>query len=262
MHPIILKGRPAFSDFRLAALKKALNEAIDAHEIAEIDAVECYFIEAANSLDDTTNERAFFLLGAQEHFNHADEGGFYVTPRKGTISPWSTKATDIFHNCALEAVARVERGIHFRLSTADGLVVGIKDLGLGLLALHDRMTEAVYDDVSDFFSHFEPAPLRTVPLMAEGPEAFAKANIDWGLAMSEPEIDYLVAAYQKMKRDPTDAELVMFSQVNSEHCRHKIFNADWIVDGEKSDLSLFGMIRNTHKLNPEARSPPMLTTAA
>ena len=113
MHPIILKGRPAFSDFRLAALKKALNEAIDAHEIAEIDAVECYFIEAANSLDDTTNERAIFLLGAQEHFNHADEGGFYVTPRKGTISPWSTKATDIFHNCALEAVERVERGIHF-----------------------------------------------------------------------------------------------------------------------------------------------------
>ena len=250
MHPIILKGRPAFSNFRLAALKKALNEAIDAHEIAEIDAVECYFIEATNPLDDTTNERAFFLLAAQEHFNHADKGGFYVTPRKGTISPWSTKATDIFHNCALKAVARVERGIHFRLSTADGLVVGIKDLGLGLLALHDRMTEAVYDDVSDFFSHFEPAPLRTVPLMAEGPKAFAKANIDWGLAMSEPEIDYLVAAYQKMKRDPTDAELVMFSQVNSEHCRHKIFNADWIVDGVKSDLSLFGMIRNTHKLNP------------
>ena len=250
MHPIILKGRPAYSDFRLAALKKALNEAIDAHDIAEIDAVECYFIEAANPLDDTTNERAFALLAAQEHFNHADEGGFYVTPRKGTISPWSTKATDIFNNCALEAVARVERGIHFHLSTADGLILGIKDLGLGLLALHDRMTEAVYDDVSDFFSHFEPAPLRTVPLMAEGPEAFAKANIDWGLAMSEPEIDYLVAAYQKMKRDPTDAELVMFSQVNSEHCRHKIFNADWIVDGEKSDLSLFGMIRNTHKLNP------------
>ncbi|MEC8219027.1 MAG: phosphoribosylformylglycinamidine synthase, partial [Verrucomicrobiota bacterium] len=173
MHPIILKGRPAFSDFRLAALKKALNEAIDAHEIAEIDAVECYFIEAANSLDDTTNERAIFLLGAQEHFNHADEGGVYVTPRKGTISPWSTKATDIFHNCALEAVARVERGIHYRLSTPDGLILGIKDLGWGLFALHDRMTEAVYDDISDFFSHLEPAPLSIVPLLAEGPDALA-----------------------------------------------------------------------------------------
>ena len=248
MQPIILQGRQAFSDFRLTALKTALNGAINAHDIANIDAVECYFIESANPLDDQTTERAFALLAANHHFER--EGGFFVTPRKGTISPWSTKATDIFHNCALEAVARVERGTHFIISTQDGLVLGMEDLGLALLALHDRMTEAVYEDVADFFSHFEPAPLRTVPLMAEGPEAFAKANIDWGLAMSEAEIDYLVKAYQKMERDPTDAELVMFSQVNSEHCRHKIFNADWIVDGEKSALSLFGMIRNTHKLNP------------
>ena len=149
MQPIILQGRQAFSDFRLTALKTALNDAINARNIAEIDAVECYFIEATNPLDDTTTERAFVLLGAQGHFNLTDDGGFYVTPRKGTISPWSTKATDIFHNCALEAVARVERGIHFRITTADGLVLGIKDLGLALLALHDRMTEAVYDDVED-----------------------------------------------------------------------------------------------------------------
>jgi phosphoribosylformylglycinamidine synthase len=251
MQPIILQGRQAFSDFRLTALKNALNEAIASHDIDEIDAVETYFIEAANPLDDQTTERAFALLAAQQHFSRADDGGFFVTPRKGTISPWSTKATDIFQNCALEGIARVERGIHFIITTTDGLILGQNDLGLALLALHDRMTEAVYDDVSDFFSHFEPAPLRTVPLMAEGPDAFYKANIDWGLAMSAPEIDYLVAAYQKMQRNPTDAELVMFSQVNSEHCRHKIFNADWIVDGEQSELSLFSMIRNTHKLNPE-----------
>jgi len=250
MQPIILQGRQAFSNFRLKALESALNEAIDAHDITTVDAVEVYFIEAANPLDDTTTERAFALLAAQQHFNRANDGGFFVTPRKGTISPWSSKATDIFHNCALEGIARVERGIHFILTTKDGLVLGMDDLGLALLALHDRMTEAVYSDVSDFFSHFEPAPLRTVPLMEEGPEAFARANVDWGLAMSEPEIDYLVNAYQKMERNPTDAELVMFSQVNSEHCRHKIFNADWIVDGEKSEISLFGMIRNTHKLNP------------
>ncbi|MEN8863383.1 MAG: phosphoribosylformylglycinamidine synthase [Lentimonas sp.] len=251
MQPIILQGRQAFSDFRLTALKTALNDAIDAHDIANIDAVEVYFIESASALDDQTTERAFALLAAQEHFSRANDGGFFVTPRKGTISPWSSKATDIFHNCSLEAVARVERGIHFIISTTDGLILGMEDLGLALLALHDRMTEAVYSDVSDFFSHFEPSELRTVPLMAEGPAAFDKANIDWGLAMSPPEIDYLVKAYQKMERDPTDAELVMFSQVNSEHCRHKIFNADWIVDGEKSELSLFSMIRNTHKLNPE-----------
>ncbi|WPJ97803.1 phosphoribosylformylglycinamidine synthase [Coraliomargarita algicola] len=251
MQPIILQGRQAFSDFRLTALKNALNDAIAAHDIAAIDAVEVYFIESAHPLDDQTTERAFALLAAEQHFARANEGGFFVTPRKGTISPWSSKATDIFHNCGLDAIARVERGIHFILTTEDGLVLSMQDLGLALLALHDRMTEAVYDDVSDFFSHFEPAPFRTVPLMAEGPDAFYKANIDWGLAMSPDEIDYLVKAYQKMERDPTDAELVMFSQVNSEHCRHKIFNADWIVDGEKSELSLFSMIRNTHKLNPE-----------
>ena len=246
------RASPAFSDFRLKALKTALNEAIDAHDIAGIDAVEVYFIEAEGPLDDQTTERAFALLSAQHHFDPQNNGtGFFVTPRKGTISPWSSKATDIFHNCGLSAVARVERGIHFRLTTEAGLVLGIEDLGLALLALHDRMTEAVYNDVSDFFRHFEPAPLRTVPLMAEGPESFAKANVDWGLAMSEQEIDYLVKAYQQMERDPTDAELVMFSQVNSEHCRHKIFNADWIVDGEQSERSLFKMIRNTHALNPD-----------
>ena len=265
MQPIILQGLPAFSDFRLKALKAALNEALgrdalpqastggqsstSAAQIENIDAVEVYSIEAEGPLDDTTTGRAFALLSAQHHF--VRKGGFFVTPRKGTISPWSSKATDIFHNCALSAVARVERGIHFRLTTDAGLVLGIEDLGLALLALHDRMTEAVYDDVSDFFRHFEPAPLRTVPLMAEGPESFHRANVDWGLAMSPGEIDYLVAAYQKMERDPTDAELVMFSQVNSEHCRHKIFNADWIVDGEQSERSLFKMIRNTHALNPD-----------
>ncbi|MDG1668534.1 MAG: phosphoribosylformylglycinamidine synthase [Opitutae bacterium] len=249
MQPIILQGRPAFSDFRLTALQDALNTAAPELDIASIDAVEVYFIESDNPLDDQTTERTFALLAANHHFQRA--GGFFVTPRKGTISPWSSKATDIFHNCALEDIARVERGIHFQLVAEDGVILSHEDLGLAVLALHDRMTEAVYSDVSDFFNHFEPAPLRTVPLMAEGPEAFARANIDWGLAMSAPEIDYLVNAYQKMERDPTDAELVMFSQVNSEHCRHKIFNADWIVDGEKSECSLFSMIRNTHKLNSE-----------
>jgi phosphoribosylformylglycinamidine synthase len=266
MQPIILQGRPAFSDFRLTALKNALNQAIGRDAcpqasatsesaapdlIASINATEVYFIESEGPLDDQTSERAFALLSATEHSTRADDGGFFVTPRKGTISPWSSKATDIFHNCALSDVLRVERGIHFIVTTEDGLVLGMEDLGLALLALYDRMTEAVYEDVSDFFQHLQPAPLRTVPLMTEGPESFKKANIDWGLAMSPEEIDYLVAAYQKMERDPTDAELVMFSQVNSEHCRHKIFNADWIVDGEKSELSLFKMIRNTHALNPD-----------
>ncbi len=251
MQPIILQGLQAFSDFRLTSLCTALNEAVDAHDIASIDAIEVYFLESEGPLDDQTTERAFALLSAVSHFNRSDEGGFFVSPRKGTISPWSSKATDIFHNCGLRDVLRVERGIHFIITTKAGLVLEMGDLGLALLALHDRMTEAVYENVSDFFQHLEPSPLRTVPLIAEGPAAFKQANLDWGLAMSSDEIDYLVAAYQKMQRDPTDAELVMFSQVNSEHCRHKIFNADWIVDGEKSERSLFKMIRNTHALNPD-----------
>ncbi len=256
MHPIILQGQPAFSDFRLKALKTALNDTLarpDTHQscpqIASIDVVEVYLIETPEQLSEAASARAYALLSADTTFQR--EGGFFVTPRKGTISPWSSKATDIFHNSSLEMIQRVEHGLHYILKTESGECLGVEHLGLALLVLHDRMTEAVYDDVSDFFQHPEPAPLRTVPLMSEGPEALKKANIEWGLAMSPEEIDYLVAAYQKMQRDPTDAELVMFSQVNSEHCRHKIFNADWIVDGEQSERSLFKMIRNTHALNPD-----------
>lgn len=248
MQPIIFQGRPAFSEFRLQALQQALNAATTQHDIATIDAVECYLIEANHVLDDCNIERALALLGAQRHLDRED--GFFVTPRKGTISPWSSKANDIFHNCGLESIRRVERGVHFIVSSQCGLMLNLEDLGPALHALHDRMTEAVYRDLGDFFQHLDPAPLRTVPLLAKGPEALHKANLDWGLALSSDEIDYLLKAYQKLGRDPTDAELVMFSQVNSEHCRHKIFNADWIVDGENSEYSLFDMIRNTHRLNP------------
>ena len=138
MQPIILQGRPAFSDFRLTALQDALNTAAPELNIASIDAVEVYFIESGNPLDDQTTERSFALLAANHHFQRA--GGFFVTPRKGTISPWSSKATDIFHNCALEHIARVERGIHCQLVAEDGVILSHEDLGLAVLALHDRMT--------------------------------------------------------------------------------------------------------------------------
>lgn len=250
MQPILLQGRPAHSEFRLQALLEDLNKALEGLAISAIDAVEVYFIEANGPLDDATTERAFALLNAQSHFDR--EAGFFVTPRKGTISPWSSKATDIFNNCGLDQILRVERGIHYRLHTTNGLVPGLHSLSAaGLSVLHDRMTEAVYSDVDDLFQHPEPAPLRTVSLMADGPEALQKANTEWGLAMSPEEIDYLVAAYQQMQRDPTDAELVMFSQVNSEHCRHKIFNAEWTIDNQTEAHSLFQMIRNTHAKNPE-----------
>ncbi|MEX2605754.1 MAG: phosphoribosylformylglycinamidine synthase [Kiritimatiellia bacterium] len=249
MKPLLLQGHPAFSDFRHSALLGILQSALPELTLKSLDAVRVYLLETGQPLSGEATEHTYALLEAVQTFDRKD--GFFVTPRKGTISPWSSKATDIFSHCGLEEVLRVEHGIHFRITANDGKVLSMADLGLALLSLHDRMTEAVYEDLDDFFAHFEPSPLRTVSLMAEGPEAFHKANIEWGLAMSPDEIDYLVAAYQKMERDPTDAELVMFSQVNSEHCRHKIFNADWVVDGKKSKYSLFQMIRNTHKLHPE-----------
>jgi phosphoribosylformylglycinamidine synthase len=249
MKPLLLQGRPAFSPFRTAALRDALQAALPETPLRDPEVHELYLLETDSPLEGETREHVFALLAAETPFSATD--GFFVTPRKGTISPWSSKATDIFHHCGLAAIPRVERGLHFRIKTEAGTVLSAADLGTALLLLHDRMTEAVYEDLSDFFAHPEPAPLRTVSLLAEGPEAFHRANTEWGLAMSPEEIDYLVAAYQKMQRDPTDAELVMFSQVNSEHCRHKIFNADWIVDGKKSDKSLFQMIRNTHAKHPK-----------
>jgi phosphoribosylformylglycinamidine synthase len=255
MQAIILQGQTILSEFRLKALYEALGkqaelaDAPGAGQVKTIDAVAIYCLEVSAPLDDETASRAQALLNASGDFVRT--GGFFVVPRKGTISPWSTKASDIFRNCSLGKIKRVEHGIHFRLLDAAGTEVGANTLGPALQLLHDRMTEAVYNDLSDIFAEHEPAPHRTVPLMAEGSKALHQANIDWGLAMSSEEIDYLAQAYKKLERDPTDVELVMFSQVNSEHCRHKIFNADWIVDGEKSDRSLFKMIRNTHALNPE-----------
>ena len=248
MHTILLKGQTSFSDFRLNTLVDELRTATDA-AVQQIDAVDIYFVETTKPLDNTATERTCELLNAQPTFDRND--GFFITPRKGTISPWSSKAKDIFHHCGLTDIKRVEKGVHMRIIAPEGHILSVQDLGTAALRLYDRMTEAIYEDVSDFFRQFEPAPLRTLPLIAEGPDALIRANVEWGLAMSKQEMDYLVAAYQKMGRDPTDAELVMFSQVNSEHCRHKIFNADWIVDGQKSPLSLFQMIRNTHKLNPD-----------
>ena len=255
MRPTLFQGHPPLSEFRLKALIAALKDAgqkpaaAAATAVESIDAVTVYCLQLNEALDMQTEERAKALLNAEDHFTR--EGGFFVTPRKGTISPWSTKATDIFRNCALSSIQRVEHGIHYRVLDGSGGAISAAALGPALQVLHDRMTEAVYEDLSDFFDEQKPAPHQTVPLLAEGAEALHQANKDWGLAMSPEEIDYLADAYQGIGRDPTDVELVMFSQVNSEHCRHKIFNADWIVDGERSEQSLFKMIRNTHALNPE-----------
>jgi phosphoribosylformylglycinamidine synthase len=175
----------------------------------------------------------------------------YVVPRFGTISPWSSKATDIALACDLTAVRRIERGICYGLEFGDR---PSQDEVLKLSRLlFDRMTETVLessDDARALFQAHAPAAVVTIPLREEGRNALQTANSDLGLALSEDEIDYLLASYRELDRDPTDAELMMFAQANSEHCRHKIFNADWIIDGEPQEESLFGMIRTTTEASP------------
>ncbi|HVC02749.1 MAG TPA: phosphoribosylformylglycinamidine synthase [Steroidobacteraceae bacterium] len=173
-----------------------------------------------------------------------------VLPRLGTVSPWSSKATDIVHVCGLAQLRRVERGIRYRLRLRSPLAES--DLAALAPLLHDRMTESLWpaaNPPADFFGAGAPRSLRTVPLGREGRAALDAANRDWGLALSGDEIDYLAQAFAQAGRDPTDAELMMFAQANSEHCRHKIFNAAFRIDGVEMPLSLFDMIRETHRRN-------------
>lgn len=178
----------------------------------------------------------------------------YVSPRPGTISPWSSKATDIAHNCGLHCVERIERAVVFTVGLKDSNCLG-KDEMIQLKALlHDRMTESVFDDrqaLEILFETHEPRALRTVDIMSQGRSALETANVELGLAISEDEIDYLVEGFTRLGRNPTDTELMMFAQANSEHCRHKIFNAQWTIDGEPQEQTLFGMIRNTFQKHHE-----------
>ncbi|MFN6961268.1 MAG: phosphoribosylformylglycinamidine synthase, partial [Rhodocyclaceae bacterium] len=169
-----------------------------------------------------------------------------VTPRLGTISPWSSKATDIAHNCGFDAVKRIERGIAYILPNS-------ALTKRHLARLHDRMTESVLDSldaVEALFHHVAPQPMTSIDILAGGRTALVAANDELGLALSADEIDYLIDNFTKLGRNPTDVELMMFAQANSEHCRHKIFNASWEIDGEPQPLSLFGMIRKTHQAHP------------
>ena len=217
-----------------------------------------HFVDLARDLDarETTLLERLLTYGPREDARAANSGAattteIVVVPRFGTISPWSSKATDIAHVCGLDAVRRIERGIVWRIA-------GTKKLShteaMRLATpLFDRMTEAALADrseASQLFVREKTRALRTVSL-ASGRDALVAANSELGLALSDDEIDYLVKNFAALGRDPTDVELMMFAQANSEHCRHKIFNADWIIDGERQPKSLFAMIRNTHEKNPQ-----------
>ena len=169
-----------------------------------------------------------------------------VFPRTGTISPWSTKATDIVHRCGLSEIVRLERGVSWSIR-GELEISAVKRHLIPLL--YDKMTESIIsnrENIQKLFDASEPGKLTKIEVLRGGQDALIEANEQMGFALSRDEIDYLVDQYRDLGRDPTDAELMMFAQVNSEHCRHKIFNADWVINGESMPDSLFGMIRTTH----------------
>lgn len=247
-----LRGVTALSDFRIEKLfQKAA--ALGLPEV-KLSSEFWYFVGSEKAIDAATVEKLQALLAAQsvEQMPKAHEGLhlFLVTPRLGTISPWASKATNIAENCGLEGIERIERGMAVWLEGA--LTDGQKQQWAALL--HDRMTESVLTDIdaaAQLFHHIQSETFSSVDVLGGGKEALVKANTEMGLALSADEIDYLVENYQALNRNPSDVELMMFAQANSEHCRHKIFNADFILNGEKQPKSLFGMIRDTHNAHPE-----------
>ena len=247
-----LRGVTALSDFRVEKLLQKAA-ALGLPEV-KLKSEFWYFVGSEKALDAATVEKLQALLAAQsvKETPEAREGLhlFLVTPRLGTISPWASKATNIAENCGLEGIERIERGMAVWL---EGRLNDDEKQQWAAL-LHDRMTESVLPDfqtASKLFHHLESETFSTVDVLGGGKEALVKANTEMGLALSADEIDYLVENYQALQRNPSDVELMMFAQANSEHCRHKIFNADFILNGEKQPKSLFGMIRDTHNAHPE-----------
>jgi phosphoribosylformylglycinamidine synthase len=249
-------GSSALSAFRLEKLRVALNAA--APNVVIADSRHCYFSALQGAkLDEAQASLLDLVLGLGK--GAGEPAGEFVrvlvVPRLGTISPWSTKATDIAQHCGLTGVQRIERGVIYYLSTNNGAQLSDTEKSQVLPLLHDRMTESVLTTINEaaekIFRHGESQPLATVNILQGGCDALASANREMGLALSVDEIEYLVENFRKLQRNPTDVELMMFAQANSEHCRHKIFNADWVIDGVVQDMSLFGMIRNTHKVSPK-----------
>ncbi len=250
---LILRGAPALSEFRLNKQQQRVAEQVD--RPVALYAEYLHFADVEQTLSAAQQSVLDRLLRYGPHLTeHEPEGQLIlVVPRPGTISPWSSKASDIAHNCGLTTIDRLERGIAYYL-VPTGEALSDHELNGVAALLHDRMTESVLSDPEDancLFVHADPAPLQSVDVIGGGKDALSVANSELGLALSSDEIDYLVESFQGLKRNPTDVELMMFAQANSEHCRHKIFNADWIVDGEKKGHSLFNMIRNTTNKSPD-----------
>ncbi|WP_456867176.1 phosphoribosylformylglycinamidine synthase [Ewingella americana] len=247
----ILRGSPALSAFRI---NKLLSRCQDAHlPVSDIYAEYVHFADVSAPLnsDEQTKLQRLLKYGPSLA-EHAPAGRLLlVTPRPGTISPWSSKATDIAHNCGLSQVLRLERGLAFYVQAPSLTDAQWRQLGA---LLHDRMMETLFDrfeDAEALFAQHQPAPVQSVDILGEGRSALEAANTKLGLALAQDEIDYLMNAFTSLGRNPTDIELYMFAQANSEHCRHKIFNADWVIDGQEQPKSLFKMIKNTFEHTPD-----------
>ncbi|AXA90786.1 phosphoribosylformylglycinamidine synthase [Massilia sp. YMA4] len=262
---LILPGSNALSAFRSQRLLSQLQAVLPA--VTAIQARYIHFVDAQAAVSDDDRARLTGLLTygepAQADVTDGVVEEFYVIPRFGTISPWASKATDIVHNCGMTHIHRVERGVAYRVVLKGGILGSSIGAARKLdpqqaqavaALLHDRMTESVLrhpDQAADLFRTLEGKKLETVDVLGAGRAALVRANTDLGLAMSDDEIDYLNDAFTAAKRNPTDVELMMFAQANSEHCRHKIFNADWTIDGVAQERSLFKMIKNTHEKQPK-----------
>ncbi len=248
-----ITGGSAFSSFRSDKLLQKIQSVVP-----EVQALSANFIHFAE-LEQSLSETQMAILGKLLEYTEpvpsmSPQHSFWVVPRIGTISPWSTKATDIARNCGLNRVRRLERGIRFDISLHSADMLDDQAIQKLLPAIHDRMTESVLlnaDDAQLLFSQAEPAPVISVDILGGGRAALEQANTRMGLALSEDEIDYLIENFTALGRIPTDIELMMFAQANSEHCRHKIFNASWIIDGIEQDTSLFNMIRESHRASPD-----------
>ncbi|WP_430461737.1 phosphoribosylformylglycinamidine synthase [Thalassolituus sp. LLYu03] len=240
-----LRGAPALSSFRQTKILNKLQQVLP--QVRGVYAEFMHFADLSADLAD--NERLvlerILRYGPKAEVKAGEGELFLVVPRFGTISPWSSKATDIAHNCGLAGIKRLERGIAYYVEG-----ISSADRAAAAAVLHDRMVEVVLTNSAEaagLFSNAQPAPLSTVDILAGGRDALVAADKSLGLALAEDEVDYLVTNYQALGRNPTDVELMMFAQANSEHCRHKIFNASWTIDGEDQDKSLFQMIKNTYQ---------------
>ena len=249
-----LRGAPTLSDFRV---NKLLDQCIQLQlPVTEIYAEFAHFAQLNDEL--TTDEEKVLqqlLTYGPTIEEHEPQGQFYlITPRPGTISPWSSKSTDIAHNCGLTKVERLERGMAYYISIEESVKLSTEQEQLLVSLLHDRMIESVFThfaDADQLFISAEPSELTSIDIENGGKNALTHANIELGLALADDEVNYLFENFTKLGRNPHDIELYMFAQANSEHCRHKIFNADWTIDGKKQPKSLFKMIRNTHEVNPD-----------